>query len=69
MHEFVTKGFYTFFYQALYEEIIKSETKYHESAAEREILSYRLQLAEEEIKLYLSNDPQDKKKARRYEKN
>lgn len=52
--------------QTLYEGIVKNETQYHLVTAQKESLAYRLQLAEEEIKLYLSNDQQDKKKSKRY---
>ena len=52
--------------QALYDGIVKNETSYHIMCAEKEVLAYRLHLAEDEIKLYLSNDPQDKKKSKRY---
>lgn len=54
-----------FLSQSLQDEIIKSETKYHLFVAEKEILSFRLQQASDEIKLYLSNDPQDRKKSLR----
>ncbi|XP_045594415.2 intraflagellar transport protein 81 homolog [Procambarus clarkii] len=51
--------------KGLRDEIVKSETKYHLFNAEREILSFKQQQASEEIKLYLSSDPQDKKKSLR----
>ncbi|KAK3884798.1 hypothetical protein Pcinc_010945 [Petrolisthes cinctipes] len=49
----------------LREEIVKSETNHHLLEAEKEIQAYKLQQASNEIKLYLSNDPQDKKKSMR----
>ncbi|KAF2366713.1 hypothetical protein FHG87_002527 [Trinorchestia longiramus] len=48
---------------ALYDEIMKKETQYHQLAAQKQVLEFRQQLADNEIKLYLSNDPQDKKKS------
>ncbi|XP_018021151.1 intraflagellar transport protein 81 homolog [Hyalella azteca] len=47
----------------LYDDIIKKETQYHLLATQKEVMEYRLQQAENEIKLYLSSDAQDKKKA------
>ncbi|XP_045130561.1 intraflagellar transport protein 81 homolog [Portunus trituberculatus] len=51
--------------KGLRDEVIKSETQFQLQAAEKEILSFKQQQASEEIKLYLSNDPQDKKKSLR----
>ncbi|XP_047498855.1 intraflagellar transport protein 81 homolog [Penaeus chinensis] len=51
--------------KTLQDEIITSQTKYHVLLAERDILAYKQQQASDEIKLYLSNDPQDKKKSLR----
>lgn len=51
--------------KGLRDEIVKSETKHHLLVAEQEILTYKQQQASDEIKLYLSNDPQDKKKSLR----
>lgn len=53
-------------FQTLQDEIITSQTKYHLLLAERDILAYKQQQASDEIKLYLSNDPQDKKKSLRF---
>ena len=52
-------------FQSLRDEVIKAETQFQLQAAEKEILSFKQQQASEEIKLYLSNDPQDKKKSLR----
>lgn len=52
-------------FQTLKDEIITSQTKYHVLLAERDVLAYKQQQASDEIKLYLSNDPQDKKKSLR----
>ncbi|XP_042242432.1 intraflagellar transport protein 81 homolog isoform X2 [Homarus americanus] len=49
----------------LYDEIVSSETKYHILNSEREILNLKQQQASDEIKLYLSSDPQDKRKSLR----
>ncbi|XP_050724013.1 intraflagellar transport protein 81 homolog [Eriocheir sinensis] len=51
--------------KSLRDELIKSETKFRLQTAEKETLSFKQQQASEEIKLYLSNDPQDKKKSLR----
>ncbi|XP_071536615.1 intraflagellar transport protein 81 homolog [Panulirus ornatus] len=51
--------------KGLRDEIVKSETKHHLLVAEQEILTYKQQQASDEIKLYLSSDPQDKKKSLR----
>ncbi|XP_063876497.1 intraflagellar transport protein 81 homolog [Scylla paramamosain] len=51
--------------KGLRDEIIKSETQFQLQTAEKEIMSFKQQQASDEIKLYLSNDPQDKKKSLR----
>ncbi|XP_066987382.1 intraflagellar transport protein 81 homolog [Macrobrachium rosenbergii] len=51
--------------KGLKDEIRRSETKYHVSTIEKEILTFKQNQASEEIKLYLSNDPQDRKKSLR----
>ncbi|KAA0199560.1 hypothetical protein HAZT_HAZT007344 [Hyalella azteca] len=51
------------YFSTLYDDIIKKETQYHLLATQKEVMEYRLQQAENEIKLYLSSDAQDKKKA------
>ncbi|XP_068230834.1 intraflagellar transport protein 81 homolog [Palaemon carinicauda] len=51
--------------KSLQDEIRKAETKYHVGVAEKEILNFKQHQATEEIKLYLSNDPQDRKKSLR----
>lgn len=47
------------------DEVLKAETKYHVDSYEKEIMEFKLQQAAEEIKLYLSKDPQEQKKSLR----
>ncbi|XP_064099976.1 intraflagellar transport protein 81 homolog [Macrobrachium nipponense] len=51
--------------KGLKDDIRRSETKYHVNTIEKEILTFKQNQASEEIKLYLSNDPQDRKKSLR----
>lgn len=65
-YPYVIYGYVNFFPQGLHDEIVKSETKHHLLIAEQDIFAFKQQQASDEIKLYLSNDPQDKKKSLRY---
>ncbi|KAB7496012.1 Intraflagellar transport protein 81-like protein [Armadillidium nasatum] len=51
--------------KSLKDEVLKAETKYHVDSYEKEIMEFKLQQAAEEIKLYLSKDPQEQKKSLR----
>ncbi|XP_076030655.1 intraflagellar transport protein 81 homolog [Oratosquilla oratoria] len=51
--------------KGLRDEIVKLESECHLLEAEKEIFFYRQDQANNEIKLYLSNDPQDKKRSMR----
>lgn len=50
-------------FQSLRDDIIKLETQWQLDTYEKQKLEFQLQEANEEIKLYMSKDPQDKKKS------
>lgn len=51
--------------KSLSEELVSSESQFHIQMTQKEILGFKQQQAQEEIRLYLSSDPQDKKKSLR----
>ncbi len=55
--------FLTFYDKFLKEEIRENEMKFHLTEIKNSLMTLQLKRANEEIKLYVSNKPEDKKKS------